>query len=168
RHAAEQRNILESAGDAAARRLVGPHRGACAALECDAALLRLIKAVDDVEHRGLAGAVGADNGADFSAIDAEGYLGQRLHTAERQRDAVDGEERFMRAVDETIAREALFSSPLRGESRRSRPAHSAFSCAAVAGNPTCMSLILTRAAMVPRRPSSNVTSVAMVASAEPS
>src|SRR5262249_60673349 len=65
-HALEQRDVLEGARDAAQRRLVGPHRRTRLTLERDAALLRVIEAVDDVEHRGLARAVRADDGADLA------------------------------------------------------------------------------------------------------
>jgi hypothetical protein len=53
------------------------------------ALLRVVEAVDDVEHRGLAGAVRADDGADLALADVEGDVGDRLHAAEAQRDVVD-------------------------------------------------------------------------------
>src|SRR5262245_65624570 len=45
-HALEQRDVLEGARDAAERRLVGPHRRTWLALERDAALLRVIEAVE--------------------------------------------------------------------------------------------------------------------------
>ena len=49
--------------DALGCRLVRLHLAAALfAAKCNAALLRLIDAVDDVEHRALAGAVGADDG----------------------------------------------------------------------------------------------------------
>src|SRR5262249_9400218 len=80
--------------DPAARCLVWPHGRARAALERDAPPVRMVEAVDDVEHRGLAGAVRADNGADFAAGDIEGDFGQRLDASEREGDVFDGEERF--------------------------------------------------------------------------
>src|SRR5215467_12801876 len=64
------------------RRLVGPHRRTRLALERDAALLRVIEAVDDVEHRGLARAVRANNGADLAFADIERDAGHRFDAAE--------------------------------------------------------------------------------------
>jgi hypothetical protein len=42
------------------------------AAQDDLALLRVIDAVDHVQHRALAGAVGADDGADLVLADVEG------------------------------------------------------------------------------------------------
>jgi len=55
----------------AARRPVRPHLLARLAAEGDAAFLRLIEAVDDVEQRRLAGAVRSDNRADLALADVE-------------------------------------------------------------------------------------------------
>src|SRR4029077_19363264 len=49
-HAAKQRDVLESAGDALFGRLVRAHARALHALICDGALLRMIEAVDTVQH----------------------------------------------------------------------------------------------------------------------
>jgi hypothetical protein len=86
-HALEQRDVLEGAGDALPRDLVGAHRFALLAAEPDLALLRVVEAVDDVEHRRLAGAVRADDGADLALMHVEGDVLQRLDAAEAQRDA---------------------------------------------------------------------------------
>src|SRR5262249_59509705 len=83
------RDVLKRARDTAQRRLVGPHRRARPALEGDAAPLRLIEAVDDVEQRGLARAVWADNGADLAFTDIERDAGHRLDAAERERHVLD-------------------------------------------------------------------------------
>ena len=48
------------------------------AAEGDRALLRLVDAVDAVEHRALAGAVRADDRADLVLADVEADVGQRL------------------------------------------------------------------------------------------
>jgi hypothetical protein len=66
--------------------------GAAHALVGDAAFLRMVEAVDAVEHRGLAGAVRADDGADLALADVEGDVGDRLHAAEAQRDVLDREQ----------------------------------------------------------------------------
>src|SRR5262249_29798712 len=146
RHALEQGDVLERARDAATRRLIWPHLGARPPLEGDAPSLRLVEAVDHVEHRGLAGAVRADDGADLALPDADGDVAHRLHAAEGQRDIVDREQDIGGA--DRLARE-------RPHAACSRPS-------------TGISRILTRAAMVPLRPSSNVTSVVHSASREPS
>ena len=85
RHALEQRDVLEGAGDALAGGDVRRHVAAALALEGDRALLRVIDAVDDVEHRALAGAVGADDGADLALAHVEADVAQRLHAAEGER-----------------------------------------------------------------------------------
>jgi hypothetical protein len=55
-----------------------PHRAASASgpspLECDHPFLRMIKAVDDVEHRRLAGPVGPDDGADLTLVNVEAEM----------------------------------------------------------------------------------------------
>ena len=71
RHALEQGDVLERAGDAPQSRLVGTHVRTRPAPERDAAMLGLIEAVDDIEHRRLARAVRADNGADLALADIE-------------------------------------------------------------------------------------------------
>ena len=120
------------------------------ALEGDAALLRMIEAVDDVQHRRLAGAVRADDGADLALADVEGDVAQRLHAAERQRDVLDREQHI---VDRDVG--------------SARGPHAAFS---IGGRPApvARSRIFTRALITPLRPSSKVTSVEISASFEPS
>ena len=93
-HAAKQRDVLERAGNAAARRLVGTHLGAQLALEGDAPLLWLIEAVDDVEHRRLACAVRPDDGADFAFADVKGDVAQRFDAAEPERNVFDRQDRL--------------------------------------------------------------------------
>src|SRR5499427_3056264 len=157
RHAAKQGNVLEGARNAAARRLVGTHAGTGFSLERDATLLRMIEAVDDVEHRGLAGAVWADDGANLAAPDVECDLGQRAHAAEGQRHVLD---RQQRGVGLAARSRACVRRP-----------HAAFSAAVeatVAGAAGARSRILRRADSVPLRPSSKVTSVEMAASFAPS
>ena len=93
RHAAEQRDVLEGAGDAEMGGMRRRHVRQPLAAEGDAAFLRHVDAVDDVEHRALAGAVRADDGADLVLEHIEGDVGQRLHAAEAQRDRVELEDR---------------------------------------------------------------------------
>src|SRR5208282_735405 len=81
-HAAKQGNVLEGARDALLGRLARAHLAVRAPQEGHAAGLRPVDAVDDVEHRALAGAIGADNGGDLAAIDVEADTGYRPHPAE--------------------------------------------------------------------------------------
>ena len=85
-HALEQRQVLEGAGDAHLRHLPALHVREGLAAEGDAALLRLVDAVDAVEHRALAGAVGADDGAHLVLAHVERDVGEGLHAAEGERD----------------------------------------------------------------------------------
>ncbi len=150
-HAAKQRHVLEGARDAALGRIVRSHLGARLALEGDAALLRRVEAVDDVEHRSLAGAVRADDGADFAFADVERHVADGFDAAERQRHILDREQRL---ADSGV-----------GTARRP---HSAASSTVALSGTVATSATLTRALSVPLRPSSNVTSVAISASCEPS
>ncbi len=93
RHTAKEGDVLESPGDALAGGLVRIHVAALAALEGDRPLMRVVDPVDDVEHRGFAGAVRADDGADLVLPDVEGNTLERDHAAEGERDAVDLEDR---------------------------------------------------------------------------
>src|SRR5258708_12455733 len=52
----------------------------------------MIEAVDDVEQRGLAGAIGADDGADLAFADVEGNAADRLDPAEGERHVLDREQ----------------------------------------------------------------------------
>ena len=58
--------LLEGAGHAAAGDAVGPHAGDLAAVEEDAAGVERLEAGDQVEQRGLAGAVGPDDADDLA------------------------------------------------------------------------------------------------------
>src|SRR5690606_3156530 len=113
---------------------------------------RMIEAVDHVQHRRLAGAVRTDDGADLALADIEGDFGQRLDAAEGERNVFRGEQHFAGG----------------GVGGRMGP-HAAFpiSAASAAGGCVCMSTIFTRPAIVPLRPSSNVTSVEISTSVAP-
>ncbi len=91
RHAAEQRDILKRARDAAICRIVRAHLRAGLTLECDAPLLGLIEPVDDIEHRRLAGTVRPDNRANLAFMDIERNVADRFHAAERQRNVFHGQ-----------------------------------------------------------------------------
>src|SRR6185312_8412103 len=96
RHAPEQRDVLERAGDAAARGETRIHPREILAVEPDRAALRVIETVDDIEHRGLAGAVRADDRADFAAPYVERDVVERGDAAETQRNPLDREQRLPR------------------------------------------------------------------------
>src|ERR1700681_844433 len=144
-HSLEQCNVLKGACNAATGRLEWLHPGAGPSLEGDGAAIRMIEAVDDVEHRGFAGAVRSDDGANFALPDVKGNVPQRFHAAKCQRYPLDLKQDFARV---------------------GHP-HAAFPRGSVAPV-VCKSRILTRAAITPLRPSSKVTSVEMSASCEPS
>src|SRR5690606_32968287 len=97
-------DVLEGARDAGTGRAIGLHLLADLAAEGDRPLLRMVEAVDDVEHGGLAGAVRADDGPDLPLADVEGDVGDRLHAAEGQRDVVDDQQR--RAPGDAVVRRA--------------------------------------------------------------
>src|SRR5204862_282027 len=147
--AAKQRYVLESSRYPAIGGIVRAHFRARLALEGDAALLRVIEAVDDIEHRRLAGAVRANDCANFPFADVEGNGAHCLHPPERQRSI------FHR--QENIADRNL---------RSARRPHAAFPMTGTGS--LFISRICTRALIVPLRPSSKVTSVEMSASFEPS
>src|SRR5882672_1825365 len=92
-HALEEGDVLEGARDAERRHVGRPQARAVGAGEADTALGGLVEAADDVEQRGLAGAVGADDGQDLAALDLEAHLVQRHQRAEAHADGLDLEQR---------------------------------------------------------------------------
>src|ERR1700730_6121970 len=97
RHAAEQRDVLEGAGDALRRGVPGPHAPPRFALPAQNAALRMAEAVDDVEQRGLAGAVRADQREDLMPPDVEADLLQGLDPAKGEADPLGFEDRLAKA-----------------------------------------------------------------------
>ena len=81
-HALEQGEVLEGARHAHLGHLTRVHVLERLPAQRDRALLRLVDAVDAVEHRALARAVRADDGAYLVLADIEADVGQRLHAAE--------------------------------------------------------------------------------------
>lgn len=55
------------------------------AVKDDRAFLRMVDAIDDIDHRTLAGAIGADDGANLVLADVERDIGQCLDAAKRER-----------------------------------------------------------------------------------
>src|SRR5262249_43958210 len=93
RHAAKQRDILEGAGDALLGGAMRPHAPPRLASIRDGALLRMIEAVDDIEHRRLAGAVRPDDREDLVLADLDRNLGERPHPAEGETNLVRHQDR---------------------------------------------------------------------------
>jgi hypothetical protein len=71
RHAGEQREVLERAGDAMAGDAVRRHVQQVLTLEQHSALGRLVDPADDVEHRRFPGAVRPDQPTDLARVDRE-------------------------------------------------------------------------------------------------
>src|SRR5574343_1095916 len=91
-HALEERQVLEGARHPHLGHLAAVHVAEGLAPEGDLALLRRVDAVDAVEHRALAGAVGADDRADLVRAHVEADVGQRLDATEAQADVLDVED----------------------------------------------------------------------------
>ncbi len=133
-----------------AGRLVGPHPPPLLAEEGDQALLRVIEAVDDVQHRRLAGAVRSGHRRpDFALPD----ISDTWRIARTPPN--------VRVMPPTASR----TSPT-GRSPRSGPHSAASRCSSTPKTST--SRILTSALIAPLRPSSKVTSVSMCWTVEPS
>src|SRR5262249_47391591 len=88
RHPPEQRDILEGAGNALRGRIVWAHPPAGFALPGGRAGLRLVEAVDDVQHRCLAGAVRPDYRKDLASPDLDADLIERGDPAKGEGDPV--------------------------------------------------------------------------------
>ncbi len=88
-HPLEQRDVLEGAGEAQAGDVVRRQVRAVLALEIDPAARRPVEAADDVQHRALARAIGADDRRNLAAVDPEADARDRLHAAEVEVDVVD-------------------------------------------------------------------------------
>src|SRR6185295_9800941 len=100
--------------------------------------------------RGLAGTIRSDDSANLALLDVERHVADRAHAAKRQRYILNREQNLAG-----------------GDVAGGRRSHAAFPSAGAAGT-VATSRTLTRADSVPLRPSSNVTSVEMPASVEPS
>jgi hypothetical protein len=96
-HALEEREALERPCHPRLRHLVRIHPRERLAAEDDAPLLRGVDTVDDVEHRALAGAVGADDRPDLVLANVERDIGERLDAAERERHTLGRQDHLARA-----------------------------------------------------------------------
>jgi hypothetical protein len=85
----EQRHVLERAGDADLDDLVGGDAQEVPLVERDLAGVGLVQPADDVEEGGLAGPVGADQGADLALLDGEREAVERHDAAEPDPDLFD-------------------------------------------------------------------------------
>src|SRR5919108_1790673 len=92
-HALEERDVLERPGDAQRGHVGRGQVRAVAAGEADRALVGMVEAADDVEQRGLAGAVGPDDRQELAALDDHAHLVQRQQRAEADADAVHLQQR---------------------------------------------------------------------------
>src|SRR5690606_38024634 len=102
------------------RHVVGPGVGPRHAAIGDRADLRMVEAVDHIQHRSLAGAVRADDRQDLVLADLEGDVADRPHPAERQADVVDLE----KDVADLLVRERhVGTGPLSAEAAPRLAAH---------------------------------------------
>jgi len=113
RHALEERDVLEGARDAERGRLVRMHVAELAAAKADGAGLRVVHAVHHVEHRALAGAVGADDGAHFVLAHIERNTVERSYAAEGERHAFHGQQHVAQAARRAAAGGKVLASAMR-------------------------------------------------------
>ena len=92
-HAGKQRDVLKRAGDAERGDAGRPGAGHVPAFEPDRAGVGLVEAADDVEQRGLAGAVRSDDRRQAAAAHRERDVLDRAHAAKMLGHAADGEQR---------------------------------------------------------------------------
>ena len=85
-HLGEEAQVLEGSGDAAGDDLLGRLAIDALVQEGDRALGDLVDAGEYVEHRGLARAVGADQGDDLALVDVEADVVHGAQAAELDRD----------------------------------------------------------------------------------
>src|SRR5207248_5601680 len=89
RHALEEGDVLEGAGDPEARAGGRPQAGDVLALELHLPLRGPVDAADAVDEAGLAGAVRADDGDELSVAHSQRGVLQRVDAAEAEGDVVD-------------------------------------------------------------------------------
>lgn len=92
-HALEQRDVLEGASDAVACRCMWVHHPTLLPGKTNTPLLRPVDAIDDVQQRALARAIGPDQRTDLAFGDAEADVADGLHTLERKADALQFQQR---------------------------------------------------------------------------
>src|SRR6185436_2803957 len=114
----EHRWRLELAADAGLHNLVLLHPGQFLTAKLDRARRRLGLAADQIEHRGLAGAVGADDDANLVLLDIEGEIVDRLEAVEGNRERLDREQEFLGLM--TYQHDDLLTPPGRRQRRNRR------------------------------------------------
>src|SRR5206468_11899328 len=92
------RRVLELAADAGLDDLVLLQIGELLAAKLDRARGRLGLSADQVEHRGLAGAVGADDDANLVLLDIEGEIVDGLESVKGHGERLDREQEFLGLV----------------------------------------------------------------------
>src|SRR5688500_13088630 len=167
-HALEQREVLEGARDAHLGHLARVHVLEGAAAEVDLALLRAVDAVDAVEHRALAGAVGTDDGADLVLAHVEADVRQRLHAAEGEADVAHVEDHLAGAARR--GRALVGGDGIAGgRQRRLKGVHGGRHHAALRAGTKVFASTIGRSALTrPVRPSSKRTCVSMCCDVRPS
>src|SRR5690606_29273452 len=111
-----------------------------------------------VEHGGLAGAVGADDGAHLPLADVEGDVAQGLHAAEGKRDVLHLQQGFPEGPLLVVLGRASGRSG-KAALGRGKGVHSAASCARACSATKCLTSAMARSpSRRPLRPSSKVTS----------
>src|SRR3546814_20860460 len=98
----EQLDVLEGARDAGAGDPVRRQRGDIGAVEQQPALGRVVDAADQVEHRGLAGAIRPDDGEDLAAGDVETDPVDGADAAEADGEAVGPATRGQRSEERRV------------------------------------------------------------------
>ncbi len=86
RHTVEQCDVLKGPRDTLIGDLMRFHRTTLGAVEPNFALLRMIKPVDHIQHRGLACAVRPNDRPDFTLADVKRDILDRRHPAKFQGD----------------------------------------------------------------------------------
>src|SRR5262249_42827389 len=146
-------DVLEGAGDPALGGEKRPHVVAAPTLVGNGAFLRVVEAVDDVEHRRLARAVRADDGADLALPDIQRHAAYGPDAAERQRHVVDRKQDIAR-LDRGAARGDRLRLYVGFHSAASRSGSARVGYVG-------MSTMRKSPSTTPLRPSSNVTCVEM-------
>ena len=82
-------NVRESPRRASAS---GTSRVTSSSGEAHSALLRQVEAGDQVEQRGLAGAVRSDDREDLALLDRQAHIVDGMHAAERDRQVLGGQD----------------------------------------------------------------------------
>jgi len=124
----EQCYILKRAADPDARDFMARHRQDGLPLEQHIALAGLVEPAEDIEKRGLPGAVGADQPGDLAALHIERYVIERHHAAKPHANSAHAKQRRLSRRRDSLGSTQLLMHPYPpfGQGRR----HSLAGCAA--------------------------------------